>query len=69
MNLLLAQVDMFLTEITADLIMSGFVTYYYLNTTSDKEIEANKDNYNDNKEIKTTGKEYEVINPLFLQDV
>lgn len=75
MNLLLAQVDMFLTEITADLIMSGFVTYYYLNTTSEKEKEKetikdnDDDNYNDNKEIETVNKDYEVINPLFLQDV
>jgi len=30
MNLLLAQVDMFVTEMIADLIMSGMVTYYYL---------------------------------------
>lgn len=30
MNLLLAQVDMFMTEMIADLIMSGTVTYYYL---------------------------------------
>jgi len=62
MNLLLAQVDMFLTEITADLIMSGFVTYYYLNTNDTNDTEKEK-------QIETEDKDFEIINPLFLQDV
>ena len=53
MNLLLAQVDMLLTEILADLIMSGLVTYYYLETEHVK-----------NKTIK----EEEVINPMILDE-
>ena len=53
MNLLLAQVDMLLTEILADLIMSGLVTYYYLETEPVK-----------NKTIK----EEEVINPMILDE-
>lgn len=61
MNLLLAQVDIFLTEITADLIMSGFVTYYYLNT-SDTTLD-NK------KEIENSDKDFEIINPMILHDV
>jgi len=32
MNLLLAQVDLFLTEMLADVLMSVLTTYYYLNT-------------------------------------
>jgi hypothetical protein len=32
MNLLLAQVDLFLTEMFADVFMSVITTYYYLNT-------------------------------------
>jgi predicted Zn-dependent peptidase len=32
MNLLLAQVDLFLTEMFADVFMSVLTTYYYLNT-------------------------------------
>jgi hypothetical protein len=32
MNLLLAQVDLFLTEMFADVLMSVLTTYYYLNT-------------------------------------
>ena len=39
MNLLLAQVDLFLTEMFADVFMSGLTTYYYLNTESKKQIE------------------------------
>ena len=34
MNLLLVQIDMFLTEMFADVFMSGLTTYYYLNTES-----------------------------------
>jgi hypothetical protein len=39
MNLLLAQVDLFLTEMFADVLMSVLTTYYYLNTEPKKEIE------------------------------
>jgi len=39
MNLLLAQVDLFLTEMFADVLMSVLTTYYYLNTEPEKEKE------------------------------
>ena len=40
MNLLLAQIDMIITETLADMIMSGFVTHYYL--TYEKKDPGNK---------------------------
>ena len=53
MNLLLAQVDLFLTEMFADVFMSGLTTYYYLNTEPKKEIED---------------EQISVTNPMFLDE-
>ena len=60
MNLLLAQVDMLLTEILADLIMSGLVTYYYLGTNPVK-------NKTRNNKIEEAEQIY-VINPMILDE-
>ena len=47
MNILLAQVDMLIVEITSDLIMSGLITRYYLNyemqDEKSKELEEMQD--------------------------
>jgi len=53
MNLLLAQVDLFLTEMFADVFMSVLTTYYYLNTEPKKEIED---------------EQITVTNPMFLDE-
>lgn len=44
MNLLLSQVDLFLTEVFADVLMSSFTTYYYINTQNRNHIEADIEN-------------------------
>ena len=54
MNLLLAQLDMFLTEMLADVIMSSATTYYYLNTEPKKAIEDEP---------------ITVTNPMFFDDI
>jgi hypothetical protein len=54
MNLLLAQVDLFLTEMFADVFMSVLTTYYYLNTEVKKEIEEES---------------ITVTNPMFLDNI
>ena len=52
MNLLLVQVDLFLTEMTADVFMSVITTYYYLShTVNNDEIQQN-----------------DVINPMILYE-
>lgn len=55
MNILLSQVDMLITEILADLLMSGLVTHYYLNATTKKQPTE------DNIEITTTNNEGEIV--------
>ena len=56
MNLLLAQVDLFLTEMFADVLMSSLTTYYYLNTEAK----------NQNNEIEDDP--ITVTNPMFLDE-
>jgi hypothetical protein len=51
MNLLLAQVDLFLTEMCADVLMSCLTTYYYLNTEPTNQVED---------------EQITVTNPMFL---
>jgi hypothetical protein len=59
MNLLLAQVDMFLTEMLADVFMSGIVTYYYLNIRECKKEELD--------EVEEIVHFEDVNNPMFLE--
>lgn len=54
MNLLLAQVDLFLTEMFADVLMSALTTYYYLNTDPKNQLEIEDDHLT------------MVTNPMFL---
>ena len=56
MNLLLAQVDLFLTEMFADVFMSVITTYYYLNT----EPTSNQ--------IEVGDEPITVTNPMFLDE-
>ncbi len=57
MNLLLAQVDLFLTEMFADVFMSVLTTYYYLNTESQ-----------DKKQLEIEDEPVIVTNPMFLDE-
>jgi len=57
MNLLLAQVDLFLTEMFADVFMSVLTTYYYLNT----------DTQSKNK-LEIEDDPITVTNPMFLDE-
>ena len=57
MNLLLAQVDLFLTEMVTDVFMSVLTTYYYLNTEVKKEKKSEKEE-----------EPIIVTNPMFLDE-
>jgi hypothetical protein len=57
MNLLLAQVDLFLTEMFADVLMSVLTTYYYLNIDSQ-----------DKKQLEIEDEPVIVKNPMFLDE-
>ena len=61
MNLLLAQVDMLLTEILADLIMSGLVTYYYLGSPPIKNVEMEEDTINPMILDEELGEELDIV--------